>query len=332
MALTFTVNGAVYTVGVERTDVACRLGRKPIYRKFATPEPDFVGKVGQTIQFTNHWEPNAILPGITDNVALPLRDPTIAARTVQLLCYGEGREWSVQLLERSPSTIERAIREGLADTVARSINLGVGTAMRATNVYYWPLGAPGTEAYGMNYAATWPVATATRLMTEADLVFFGTVAGINGWKLHKQHGGMNVVVRELNREALLRRMQAFALAGPPKSLEQISGTWDAGQFVAWLHGSAIWYDNTADVLRSGLAFAGGVVGEEAFFFGENPLVEACVHKGVQMSTYTSPDSRFVRVYMYEDGVGWTLQVNNAGVGAVPPADINSTCLGIFGDA
>jgi hypothetical protein len=331
MALTFTVNGASYSVGVQHGDVQNRLGRVPIYRKFCDQPGDFVGRVGTAIQFTNRWEPNTILAGVTDNASLALRDPTQAPRTVQLLTYGEGREWSSELLQRSQATIEKGIKEGLADTVANSINAAIGASMLATNTYYWCLGALGAEAYGMNYAAAWPGATATRNISEMDLIFFQTLAGLLGWKV-SSHGGLNVVVEHLNRQAIMQRMVAFALAGPPASLEKTLEKWPPGHFVAWINGTAIWYDNTGFVLRSNVVGAGAAVLGEGFAFGANPVIEACVHKGVQMSTYTSPDSRHIRAYIWEEGVGWTLQVNSAGLGAVPPADINSTCLLRFGDA
>jgi len=323
--INWVVNGATVSVGVQRKEIDTRLFRAYLYRRFADHDPDLRGAVGQTIRFTNYWAPGAPVAGISDVPNLTLRDPVMAARELTLLTYGEVREWSSSVVRRSPAKVERCIREELPDSVARSINLACYTQMAMSNVVYTPTGAIGGETRATVWNGVVPAGTYSRPLTNWDLAELQAEAGLLGMKAHPTFK-WNLIVEPLNYVQILRSMQNFALAGPPKSLEIALESWDPGKYVAWLNGVTVWYDNSLDCLSSQRLGAGGGPFGEALFFGANPLIEAAVNKGMEIGTETNDTGRKLRLGMYEEDVGWTLQVNDAGTALARPATASSTCV------
>jgi hypothetical protein len=61
------------------------------------------------------------------------------------------------------------------------------------------------------------------------------------------------------------------------------------------------------------------------FFGETPVTEANLGQGIQTGTETSDAGRKLRLKMWEEGIGWTLNTNVAGGGlaGLPPADLGA---------
>jgi hypothetical protein len=323
--INWVVNGATVSVGVQRKEIDARLFRAYLYRRFAEHDPDLRGAVGQTIQFTNYWAPAAPVAGITDVPNLTLRDPIMAARTIQLLTYGEAREWSTSVVKRAPAKVEKVIREELPDSVARSINLACYTQFALANTIYTPTGTIAAPTRATVWNGALPGGAYARPITNWDLATLAGEAGQLGMRRHPTFG-WNLIVEHINYAQILRSLQTFALAGPPESLTKALAEWDPGKYFGWLHGVTLWYDNSSDCLSSARVGAGGGPFGEAYFFGANPLIEAAVNKGMEVGPEVNDYGRKLRLGMYEEDEGWTLQVNDAGTAIARPATIGSTAM------
>ena len=323
MALAFQIQGANVSVGVQKKEIYQILDRKLLYTEFADRDPSLQGKIGTTIQFTAEFPPLGLIGGFTDVPNIPKRDPIQRARAITVLDYGDSREYTSRYIKQSQSFVEQALREDLTATAAREINAAAGAAMRLTNAYYIPTGAAGAETVTMDYGAVL-AANAARPIGIWDLPQLIQVAMQNGIPPDPRYGWA-LVMHPAAAAPFMRTLQPVA-QNVPEGFKQLMQRFEAGVYLGTLFGVHLFVDNSGDVL--GLT-ATNAIGE-AFFFGYRPLVEASVEDGLQTSTEKTDGGRKITFYVYREGCGWTLKVNDAGAGAVPPMRSSICCILITG--
>jgi len=318
MALAFAVDGANVSIGIQKKEIHQILDRKFLYPKFAEHDASLQGAVGQTIQFTAQFPPQALLGGFNDVANLPKRDPIQRQRTITPLTYGDSREWTTEYVKRSQANVERALREELPNTVAREVNAACGAQLRTTNCLYVPTGAAGAETFTVEYDGATAV-VATRNISVWDLPQFISTAIQLGIPPDPSYGWA-YIMHPAAAPVFLRSVQAVAQF-TTEGWKQMNARFEAGTYVGKLYGVECFVDNSGDVL--GLTAANAV--GEGLFFGYKPLVEASVEQTVQTGTQVHDVGRKITFGMWRTAVGWALKVNDLGAGVVPPAVRGSQC-------